>query len=67
MQRAIRTAYLVAIRDLSLCCYSSPPSPDGGSWLNVIRLRVRMRGDPAECMSMREICASRRGHHYVEA
>ncbi len=23
MQRAIRTAYLVAIRDLSLCCYTS--------------------------------------------
>ncbi len=40
MQRAIRTAYWVAIQDLSLCCYSSPPSRDGGSWLNVIRLRV---------------------------
>ncbi len=23
-----------------LCCYSSPPSRDGGSWLTVIRLRV---------------------------
>jgi len=40
MQRANRTAYWVAIRDLSLCCYSSPPSRDGGSWLNVNRLRV---------------------------
>jgi hypothetical protein len=40
MQRAIRTAYWVAIRVLSLCCYSSPPSRDGGSWLNVIRLHV---------------------------
>ncbi len=30
----------MAIRDLSLCCYSSPPSRDGGSWLNAIRLRV---------------------------
>ncbi len=35
-----RTTYWVAIRDLSLCCYSSPPSRDGGSWLNVIRLHV---------------------------
>jgi hypothetical protein len=23
-----------------MCCYSSPPSRDGGSWLNVIGLRV---------------------------
>ncbi len=24
-------------------------------------------GDPSKCMSLRENCASRRGHHYVEA
>jgi hypothetical protein len=37
--------------------------PDGGSWLNVIRFRVAY----TECMSLRENCASRRGHHNVGA
>jgi hypothetical protein len=40
MKRAIRTAVISCHSGSQLCCYSSPPSPDGGSWLSVIRLRV---------------------------
>ncbi len=65
IKRSIRTAVFSCHSGSHLCCYSSPPSRDGGLWLNVIRLRVEYT-DSTECMSLRENCASRRGHHYVE-
>jgi hypothetical protein len=40
MKRAIRTAIFSCHSGSHLCCYNSPPSHDGGSWLNVIQLRV---------------------------
>jgi hypothetical protein len=40
MKRAIGTAVFCCHSGSHLCCYSSPPSRDGGSWLNVIRMPV---------------------------
>ncbi len=40
MKRAIRMAVFSCHSGSNLCCYSSPPSCDGGLWLNMIRLRV---------------------------
>ncbi len=66
MKRAIRTAVFSSHSGSHLCCYSCTPSSAGGSWLNVIRLGVEYTWR-SDRMSLREICASRRGHHYVEA
>jgi hypothetical protein len=57
--------YLVAIRDLT-CVATAPPQVTMGDrgWFGCV---WRAHGDPTECMSLRENCASRRGHHYVEA
>ncbi len=40
MKRAIRKAVFSCHSGSLLRCYSSPPSRNRGSWLNVIRLRV---------------------------
>ncbi len=61
MKRAIRMAVFSCHSGSHLCCYSSPPSRYGGSWLNVIRLRVEYAWR-SDRMSLRENCASRRGH-----
>jgi hypothetical protein len=40
MKRVIPPAVFSCHSGSQLCCYSTPPSHDGGSWLNVNRLRV---------------------------
>ncbi len=67
MKRAIRTAVFSCHSGSHLCCYSSPQvaiGDRGWIWFGCVK---STHGDPTVCMSLRKNCASRRGHHYVEA